>query len=74
MSTLPKILTLTKYPSNMQKPKGWRNGQTMFNFLEWIGQRKGVGGNQNARMADPFHISDEEWDAWYAEFLAEMGK
>lgn len=52
----------------MKTPKGWRKGQTIFNFLEFL-KGKGVPMNQNIRMADPFHLSDEEWDRYYKEFL-----
>lgn len=55
-----------------EKPKGWRTGQTVFNFLEWLALRKGVSGNQNARMADPFPIPDKEWDEWWAEYITEV--
>lgn len=51
-------------------PTGWREGQTIFNFLEWLKDMKGVLPNQNARMADPFHLSDKEWNAYYSEFLS----
>lgn len=53
----------------MKKPKGWRKGQTIFNFLEWLRVEKGIPGNQTFRMADPFYISDENWDKWHKEFL-----
>jgi len=55
----------------MKKPRGWRNGQTIFNFLEWLAVNKGLDGNQNSRMADPFFISDEKWDTYMEEFLNE---
>jgi hypothetical protein len=53
----------------MIKPKGWRSGQTIFNFLEWL-KEKGVPTNQNSRMADPFHLLDKEWDEYYKEFIS----
>lgn len=54
----------------MKTPKRWRKGQTIFNFLEWLGN-KGIPLNQHQRMADPFHLSDDEWDKYYEEFLTE---
>ena len=27
---------------NMQRPKGWRKGQTIFNFLEWLYVKKEI--------------------------------
>ena len=53
----------------MDKPTGWRTGQTIFNFLEWLSIKGYAQGNQNGRMADPFHLSDEDWDKYYKEFL-----
>lgn len=64
------------------RPSGWRIGQTIFNFLWWLHDKKGYkteltgwNGNINTyaegRMADPFHISDEEWHELYVEFLKE---
>lgn len=54
------------------KPKDWRDGQTIFNFLEWLCYQKGYSENQNIRMADPFHIYDEDFDELYKEFLSEL--
>ena len=53
----------------MKKPKNWRNGQFVFNFLEWLGCEKDVPLNQSVRMADPFHLSDEDWDKYYKEYI-----
>lgn len=57
-------------------PKGWRKGQTVFNFLWWLHDTKGYSQEIGAggRMADPFHISDKEFDELYAEFLTEYKK
>ncbi len=57
----------------MKIPPDWRQGQTVFNFLEWLAMKKGIPTNQNARMADPFHIQDKYWNKYYEEFLDEMG-
>ncbi len=55
---------------NIEKPfSGWRKGQTIFNFLEWLHENKSVSLNQSQRMADPFYLSDADWDKCYEEFL-----
>lgn len=58
---------------NIETPKGWRKGQTIFNFLWWLNtnghSRPEVGGE---RMADPFHIPDKELDALFALFIETM--
>ena len=53
----------------IKTPRYWRKGQTIFNFLEWLSDKKKYGTNQNSRMADPFHIPDDEWDKLYKEYL-----
>lgn len=55
----------------MEKPKGWRKGQMIFNFLEWC-RSEGVHGNQNARLADTFHLRDEEYDKLWAEYCKKV--
>ena len=47
-----------------------RQGQSLFNFLEWLSEVKGHEHNQNARMADPFHLTDKEIDALWEEWLS----
>ena len=54
----------------LEVPKDLRKGQFMFNFLEWLRNEKGISGNQNARLADSFHLSDDEWDKYLKEFLS----
>lgn len=56
-------------------PKGWRMGQSIFNFLEWLKRERGYMGEflHEGRMADPFHISDDDFQKLYAEFLALYG-
>lgn len=68
---------------NFPVPKGWRKGQTIFNFLWWLREHKlfnselvGWGEKMElefakGRMADPFNIPDTQLEALYAEFLAE---
>ena len=53
----------------LQKPNTWRTGQTLFNFLEWLKVEKGVDGNQNERLADTFHIPENEIEKYYNEFI-----
>jgi hypothetical protein len=48
-------------------PKNWRRGQFLFNFLEFC-KTKGVSGNQNVRLADTFHLSDDEFEGLLKEF------
>ena len=52
-------------------PVGWRTGQTIFNFLEFLKQNKGYAPNQTPRLADCFYIPDEEFEKLYKEFLSE---
>ena len=52
----------------LKTPKGWRKGQTLFSFLEWLRKEKGVSENQNRRLADPFHLQDELIDEYIEEF------
>ena len=49
-----------------------RKGQEIFNFLEWLRVVKGYQAMQSSRMADPFHIQDEEWDKLLKEFREEQ--
>lgn len=63
---MTKILLITP-------PAGWRIGQTIFNFLEWLRTEKGwVGGKNEGRMADPFHIPDELIIKHYQEYLTTL--
>lgn len=55
-----------------KKPERWRDGQTIFNFLEWLGNNKNLPTSQSVRMADPFHTTDAELNSWYEEFLKKM--
>jgi hypothetical protein len=53
---------------SLKKPQGWRFGQTMFNFFEWLKTEKGMTNIQSSRMADPFLLSDKEFFELYEEF------
>lgn len=55
------------------KPYDWRDGQTIFNFLEWLNQQ-GYEANQSMRMADPFNIPDDVLKAQYKKFLLTLNK
>ena len=57
----------------INKPKDWRTGQTIFNFLEFLRER-GYPIGQSTRMADPFHIPDNELERLYKEFIKQYGK
>lgn len=54
--------------------KNWREGQTWFNFLEWLVQEKGMNNNQIERCADPFFIEDDEMDGLWEEYLSKLTK
>lgn len=56
---------------NIDTPKNWRKGQTIFNFLSWLQSEKEYPPEIGAqgRMADPFNIPDEDLDTLYQEFL-----
>lgn len=58
---------------NIKTPTRWRKGQTIFNFLEWLLQNGHAPANQNARMADPFHLRDEEFNKLGEQYLKENG-
>ena len=49
-------------------PRSWRKGQTLFNFLEWLATDKGISPNKTLRIADTFHIPDEELDKYIEEY------
>jgi len=53
-------------------PPHWRKGQTIFNFLNWLKEKKGYHGNQNLQMADPFSIPDGDLDKLYEEYMSEI--
>lgn len=59
---------------NIKTPKGWRKGQTIFNFLEWLLSHGGYANQAGSRAADTFHMSDEELDTKWEEFLKEHGR
>ena len=54
----------------LKTPKGWRKGQTIFNFLWWLNVVKGYSPEcDRERMADPFHIPDTKIEELYKEFI-----
>jgi len=52
------------------RPKGWRKGQTLFSFLEWL-STKGYARGQSFRLADTFQIDDAELEKLFREFITE---
>lgn len=56
---------------NITTPKGWRKGQTIFNFLEWLLSNGGHANQAGSRAADTFHMPDKELDAKWKQFLSE---
>jgi hypothetical protein len=56
----------------MIKPEGWRDGQMIFNFLEFC-KKEGVSGNQNDRLADTFFLSDDEYNKLWNAFCKKEG-
>ena len=60
---------------NLTKPyPGWRKGQTIFNFLQWLVTEKGFEPVQSNRVADPFYLNDDKFDRLYDEFLESTGR
>lgn len=56
-------------------PKGWRSGQFMFNFLAWLKTTKGYAApmeSPECRMADPFHISNDNWTKLLTEYCKSL--
>ena len=60
-----------------KKPKYWRIGQTIFNFL-WFLQKRGHTtewsseiGQLHGRIADPLYIIDKKLKKFYKSFLEE---
>lgn len=45
-----------------------RMGQELFNFLEWLHTEKGIDTNQSHRLADTFHLTDEEFNNYLEEY------
>lgn len=72
LRSLSEIITRIR-TYNMNRPKGWRKGQMIFNFLEWLGADKNMPTSQSSRMADPFYLRDEEWDRLWEEYCKEVG-
>jgi hypothetical protein len=68
------VKLLDKEQFLLQKPAEWRIGQTFFNFCEWLLQKKGYPQNQSSRMADPFHVADEDFIKLWQEFWEEIQK
>ena len=54
---------------NLKQSTNQRMGQSIFNFLEWLHVKKGYDTNQAPRIADPFHIQDDEFKKLWEEWL-----
>ena len=54
-----------KFRAWLKAEKGYHTELDMTTENQWC---------ENCRMADPFHISDEDWDRLVAEFLSEVNK
>lgn len=53
-------------------PKELRLGQVLFNFLSWMRTYENIAQDENARMADPFYLSDDRMiELWhkYLQFI-----
>lgn len=70
--------------TELEKKLGWRKGQFLFNFLAWLKTEKGYDTDvvamqpsgpvmSSGRMADPFHISDEEMKNLVKEYAGFLG-
>ncbi len=55
----------------MKRPKNWRTGQTIFNFLAWVKKedKYQTAAEESHAMIDPYYIPDETWDELYAEYM-----
>lgn len=53
----------------MKVLKDLRKGQNIYNFLSWLHSDKGLYALPGTTLADPFNISDEDWDSYYEEYL-----
>lgn len=60
-SDLPKI--------QLDIPEDWRMGQTIFNFLEWLAIEKNLPTQQSNRMADTFHLQNNDFIKYYNEYI-----
>ena len=58
---------------NIETPKGWRKGQTLFNFLEWLLENGGHRNQAGERQADVFYVEDVWLDSKWKEFLKVYG-
>lgn len=57
-----------------KRPEGWRIGQTIFNFLYWLGQNGYEYANTmgDRGLGDPFPIPDHKLEILYKQFLREI--
>ena len=48
----------------LQRPKGWRIGQTIWNFKEWL--------RLTHEVKDFFYMTDDEWNRRWNEYLTSI--
>lgn len=56
----------------IETPIGWRKGQTLFNFLEWLLKNGGSVNQAGERQADVFYVEDKWLDKKWAQFCKEF--
>lgn len=66
--TLPKQYCGARGPKN----EHLRIGQDIFNFLQFLLKKGYAPPGEQQRMADPFYLSDEEWNKYYEEYVASL--
>lgn len=50
-------------------PKHLRLGQVLFNFLSWMRTYENIAQSEDARMADPFYLSDDRMVELWHKYL-----
>lgn len=57
---------------DLPRPRGWRTGQTIFNFLAWCLEKGEVPQDlAGGRQGDAFNLPDEKWEKLWQVFLDE---
>lgn len=49
----------------LKTPKGWRKGQTISNFIQWLEKR-------TKNRVDIFYLPDKDFDKYFGEFYKEQ--
>jgi hypothetical protein len=64
-TTVPQASLLS-----IPRPKGWRVGQTLYQFKTWLADKKDTDGSDiYVDGSDIFYIDDSDLDRYYQEFL-----